>query len=81
MVDVGDRIKIESAKVSQTERHGTVVGFSGQMLSIRWDDGPESLFMPGAGALRVIGRKEKEARQNKSARDLAVEFTHHPLGH
>ncbi len=74
MVEVGDRIKIESVKVGQGERRGTVVGSSGQMLRIRWDDGPESLLKPGAGALRVIGREEEEARHSESARDLAVEF-------
>ena len=73
MVEVGDRIKIESVKVGQAERRGTVVGSSGQMLRIRWDEGPESLLKPGGGALRVMGREE-EARHSESARDLAVEF-------
>jgi hypothetical protein len=74
MVEVGDRIKIESVKVGQAERRGTVVGSSGPMLRIRWDDGPESLLKPGAGALRVIGREEEKARHSESARDLAVAF-------
>jgi hypothetical protein len=60
MVEMGDRIKIESAKVGQAERRGTVVGLSGEMLRIRWDDGPESLLRPGPGALRVIGREDEE---------------------
>jgi hypothetical protein len=67
MVEVGNRIKIESAKVGQAERCGTVVGLSGQMLSIRWDDGSESLLMPGAGALRVIAPDEEETGRSESA--------------
>ena len=62
MVEVGDRIKIELPRVGQGERRGTVVGFSGQMLSIRWDDDSESLLRPAAGALRVIGREEETGR-------------------
>jgi hypothetical protein len=55
MVEVGDRVVVESERVGIAERRGTVIGFSGHMLRIHWDDDGESLLMPGAGALRVVG--------------------------
>ena len=55
MAEIGDRIVVESEKVGHAERRGTVIGSSGHMLRIRWDEGGESLLMPSAGALRVVG--------------------------
>jgi hypothetical protein len=48
----GDRVLVESEKVGQPERCGTVVS-TGRFLLIRWDDGTQSLYSPSAGALRV----------------------------
>ena len=53
MVKVGDRIEIESERVGQPPRQGLVIGLSGHLLTIRWEDGRESSFMPTAGSLRL----------------------------
>jgi uncharacterized protein DUF1918 len=52
-VQVGDRVQIESEKVGVPTRNGEVTSISGQMITIRWDDGHESVVMPTAGCLRV----------------------------
>lgn len=54
MIEIGDHVAVESERVGQAERRGTVLGFSDHLLRIRWDDGKESLMLPGAGALRVV---------------------------
>ncbi len=56
-IRTGDRVVVESEKVGQPERYGTVIE-AGAMLRIRWDDGSESLFSPSAGSLRVLDRSE-----------------------
>lgn len=53
MVNVGDRIVVESEKVGSPPRRGEVTGVSGRMLSVRWESGEESTFVPAAGSLRV----------------------------
>jgi hypothetical protein len=55
MVEFGDLVVVESEKVGQSERHGVVIGLSGHMLRIQWEDGGDSLLMPSAGSLRVVG--------------------------
>jgi hypothetical protein len=52
-VNVGDRIVVESEKVGAPPRRGEVTGVSGNMLTVRWEDGTESTFVPSAGSLRV----------------------------
>ncbi|HEY8202577.1 MAG TPA: DUF1918 domain-containing protein [Actinomycetota bacterium] len=54
MVKVGDRIEIESEKVGQPPRGGVVTGLKGHLITIRWEDGRESSFMPKAGSLRLV---------------------------
>ena len=50
----GDRLIIDGNKVGQAQRAGEVVRVDGgdahQRLWVRWDDGHESLVMPGPGA-------------------------------
>jgi len=50
----GDRLVIDGKKVGQHQRSGEVLDVEGasdhQRLRVRWDDGHESLFMPGFGA-------------------------------
>lgn len=50
----GDRLVIEGNKLGQARRSGEVVRVEGkpthQRLWVRWDDGHESLVMPGPGA-------------------------------
>ena len=50
----GDRLVIDRTKVGQARRSGEVVRVEGrkdhQKLWVRWEDGHESLVMPGPGA-------------------------------
>lgn len=53
MVNVGDRIIVESEKVGSPPRRGEVTAVSGTMLTVRWKTGEQSTFVPSAGSLRV----------------------------
>lgn len=53
MADVGDRIVVESEKVGAPARRGEVVAVSGRMLTVRWEGGEQSTFVPSAGSLRI----------------------------
>jgi len=53
---VGDRITVESERVSQPRRTGVIeeiVGEDPPRMRVRWDDGHESVFAPAAGAAIV----------------------------
>jgi hypothetical protein len=58
MVNVGDRVLVESEKVGSATRSGVVTAVDGRMITVRWDSGAESLFVPSAGSLRVTGHEE-----------------------
>jgi Domain of unknown function (DUF1918) len=63
-VHVGDRIRIESERASQSGRAGLVeevLSEQPQRLRVRWDDGRTSIFAPAAGVARV----EPAARPRK----------------
>lgn len=62
MVSVGDHVQIESEKVGSVTRTGTVTGIDGRMITVRWDTGGESVFVPSAGCLQVIGHEPPERR-------------------
>jgi hypothetical protein len=64
-VQIGDRVQIESEKVGLPTRNGEVTAVSGQMITIRWDDGHESVVMPTAGCLRVIATADEVAPAEK----------------
>jgi hypothetical protein len=53
MVQVGDRIEVESEKVGSATRCGVVTAIEGRLLTVRWDSGKESVFIPSAGSMRV----------------------------
>ncbi len=53
MVNVGDRIVVESEKVGAPPRRGEVTAVSGRMLTVRWEGGEQSTFVPSAGSLAV----------------------------
>jgi hypothetical protein len=57
MVEVGDRVLVESEKVGQITRSGVVMAVEGRLLTIRWDSGSESVFIPSAGSLQVMGHE------------------------
>jgi hypothetical protein len=52
--EVGDRLVVEGEKVGQGRRTGEIVGVQGgparRQLWVRWEDGHQSLFIPGPGA-------------------------------
>lgn len=66
-VKVGDRVSIDSFKVGQPRREGTVEdvteGVSGIRYQIRWEDGHTSFFSPKGGNLIV----EKRARSSSKS--------------
>ncbi|MGH2688477.1 MAG: hypothetical protein ACRDKW_06685 [Actinomycetota bacterium] len=61
MVKVGDHVEIESERVGQPPRGGVVTGVNGNLLTIQWEDGRESSFMPKAGSLRLARHEGREA--------------------
>jgi hypothetical protein len=54
MVNIGDRIEVESEILGRATRCGEVVGKDDDRLHVRWDDGHESTFIPYAGNTRVL---------------------------
>jgi hypothetical protein len=53
---VGDTIVVESERVAQPPRRGTVeevVQEEPPRLRVRWEDGHESIFTPAAGSARI----------------------------
>ncbi len=57
MVEVGDRVRVESQKVGDVARSGVVTAVDGRLITVRWDSGAESVFVPSAGSLRVTGHE------------------------
>jgi len=57
VVEVMDRVAVESEKVGTPERTGVVTSIRGSLINVRWDSGDESAFVPTAGSLRVVGRE------------------------
>jgi hypothetical protein len=57
MVEVGDRVLVESEKVGSAVRSGVVTAVDDRLITVRWDSGEESVFVPSAGSLRVTGHE------------------------
>jgi hypothetical protein len=58
----GDRIVVESERVSQAPRRGIVEEIlqdEPPRLRVRWDDGHTSVLAPAAGAVRIEQQKSK----------------------
>jgi Domain of unknown function (DUF1918) len=58
----GDRIVVESERVSQAPRRGIVEEIlqdEPPRLRVRWDDGHTSILAPAAGAFRIEQQKSK----------------------
>lgn len=53
MYKIGDRVMVDGRKVGQPRRGGTVTGVNGAMVTVRWDDGHQSTFVPSAGDMTV----------------------------
>jgi len=58
MVSIGDRVLVESEKVGSSTRSGVVTGVEGNLITVRWDSGSVSVFIPSAGCLTVTGKEE-----------------------
>jgi hypothetical protein len=54
MVEVGDRVLVESEKVGTVTRSGVVTAVEDRLITVRWDSGSESVFVPSAGSLRSL---------------------------
>jgi hypothetical protein len=61
---IGDRIVVESERVTQAGRAGVikkVLEKEPPRYEVRWDDGHSSIFSPSAGAARI----EQKSKQVK----------------
>jgi hypothetical protein len=66
MVEVGDRVLVESEKVGTLTRSGVVMAVDGRLITVRWDSGSQSVFIPSAGSLRVTGHEPPVEEVNSS---------------
>lgn len=55
VVKAGDVIEVSTRKVGESAQRGTVLEVRGELLSVRWESGRESVFIPAAGAFAVVG--------------------------
>jgi Domain of unknown function (DUF1918) len=65
MVQIGDRVVLESERVGQQPQTGVVTGTQGRLLHVHWDSGKESSFIPSAGSLQVIGHRSEGPRERR----------------
>lgn len=66
MVEVRDRVLVESEKVGTLTRSGVVMAVDGQLITVGWDSGSQSVFVPSAGSLRVTGHEPPAGEVNSS---------------
>lgn len=64
MAEVGDRIEVAAAKGAPSKR-GAVVGKSGSMLMVEWEDGHRSSFTPAPGAVAVVRARVSKRTQEQ----------------
>ena len=57
MVQVGDRVEVDGRRVGQQRRPGVVTAVNGALVSVRWEDGHQSTFVPAAGTMSVVKGK------------------------
>ena len=56
MVKPNDRVCVDGRKVGQARRYGVVQAINQALLTVRWDDGTTSTFVPTAGSLTVVAQ-------------------------
>jgi DNA-binding protein HU-beta len=66
MVKVGDVVEVAARKVGETPRTGTVTALRGALITVRWDSGAETVLIPGAGTLAVVGSKRAAGAKKTS---------------
>jgi hypothetical protein len=57
---------VESEKVGMVTRSGVVMAVDGRLITVRWDSGSQSVFIPSAGSLRVTGHEPPAGEVNSS---------------
>ncbi len=69
---VGDRIIVESEKVGQHDREGTILEIIeapyGTRFRVRWDDEHESTIRPAAGSARTVHPAKRRATSKNRRR-------------
>ena len=74
MAVVGDRIELLPSKAGQLPRPGVVTAISGVLMTVRWDTGEETKFVPGPGVLSIVeggGRTPAMSTRPRAARSTA----------
>jgi hypothetical protein len=66
MVEVGDRVLVESEKVGSVTRSGVVTAVDGRLITVLWDSGSQSVFVPSAGSLQVTGHEPPAGEPDSS---------------
>jgi hypothetical protein len=67
--EVGDQIQVVGTKVDQATRSGVVTDVRGRMVTVQWETGDQSVFVPAPGTLTVLGRADaRRRRTNLTAR-------------
>jgi Domain of unknown function (DUF1918) len=66
MVEVGDHVLVESEKVGSVTRSGVVTAVEGRLITVRWDTGSESVFVPSSGSLKVTGHESAVSEPDSS---------------
>jgi Domain of unknown function (DUF1918) len=61
----GDRVVVEGTKVGGGRREGTLVELTGRLIKVRWNDGGESMMVPGAGAVSFLPGRAKKSPASK----------------
>jgi hypothetical protein len=59
-------VLVESEKVGSVTRRGVVTAVDDPLITVRWDSGSESVFVPSAGSLRVTGHEPPAGQADKS---------------
>jgi hypothetical protein len=61
----GDRLVVESERIGRPERRGVILevlkGMGGANYRVRWSDGHESTYYPGASGYQILEAAKKEA--------------------
>ena len=69
MVNVGDRIRLSSAK--GPDREGVVTVVTGSMVRVRWPAGQETTVIPAPGTLTVLAPSKKRAAPKATRKPAA----------
>ena len=68
MPKIGDRVVVEGMKVGGARREGTLTKVVGQMIQVKWSDGAETLFSPGAGSVQYLAGTGKKSGSDEAAK-------------